>query len=100
MTEPTLEQLAELLGIPQDGVDVDHGGYLVHPDFATYVMAAAQPGWLAELFPPPTWEQRLAWAVEQRSIRSRFRRARATLRYRIPTAIDVLVGRHSCDDLD
>jgi hypothetical protein len=47
---------------------------------------------------PMSWEERLARAIEQRSVRFRVRMAWFTVRYRLTTAADVLRGTHDCGD--
>ena len=71
-------------------------GYLVPQSVADEieaVMACPNP-----YYRMPSWEERLATAIELRSIRFRLCVAWYTARYRLTTAIDVLRGTHDCGD--
>jgi hypothetical protein len=48
--------------------------------------------------PVPTWEERLATAIEMRSLGFRWRILRRTVQGRVSLAVDALLGRHECPD--
>lgn len=73
------------------------GGWIVpNAIYEDLLAAMAEPNWLGLSigYKPLTWEERLAWAIKERSIRNRLRRGSR----RISTAIDVLLDRHYCGD--
>ena len=60
----------------------------------------AMPNPYRRLLKPPTWEERLATAIEQRSIRYRLRAFRRDWAGRLSLAYDALRDRHYCADDD
>jgi hypothetical protein len=61
-------------------------------------IAFAAPLFWSLLFKPRSWEERLATAIEERSVRNRIKRGVTEARYRVTTARDILLGTHYCGD--
>jgi len=74
---------------------------LVFDSFAEYVMETIyRPNVIRSFIREVSWEERLAKAIEQRSIRNRLRELGRKWITRLSMATDVLRGEHRCAEDD
>lgn len=74
------------------------GGLLISQELAEDIASKQFESMFRRLMTPETDEQRAARIRERNRLPNRLRRARFEVRYRITTAIDVLLDRHYCGD--